>query len=307
MVSLRAGILSSLLCIVGCGQPSEPSERASAEAVAPQRPSVVRVAAVNTTLSSGLLPSLVADFEAQSGYTVEFVAADNVEEGKKGRGKSLLARARAGEVDLVIAHYGKPALKSFVSEGAGAFPQLVFANQAALLGPASDPAGVAGLDDAAEAFARIASTGSAYYDNDMPGARNLTQVLWHAAGRPEKGDWYIDGDKGKGKAVTEAATRGAYILFGAQPFLHHADKHGVDLQMHVVADPLLQRSMAAVVVEPSTVPGVNAEGAKALQRYLLTPSVQAQVRAFRQPGVDVQLWWPMARHNDPAELIATPS
>jgi len=71
----------------------------------------------------------------------------------------------------------------------------------------------------------------------------------------------------------------------------------IEEEMLCVADPILQRIMVSVVVNPDTVPGVNAEGARALEQYLLAPATQARVRAVRYEGFDAQFWWPAGAHN----------
>ena len=43
--------------------------------------------------------------------------------------------------------------------------------------------------------------------------------------------------------------------------------------------------------------GVNAEGAQALQQYLLAPATQARIRTVRYQGFDGQFWWPAGAHN----------
>jgi ABC-type tungstate transport system permease subunit len=65
----------------------------------------------------------------------------------------------------------------------------------------------------------------------------------------------------------------------------------------VVGDPLLQRIMVAIVVNPDVVKGVNDMGAQAFQRFLLSPTVQSRIAAFRYPDFDQQVWWPAGRHN----------
>ncbi len=290
----------------GAKQPAGTSEADSPPTAAPvhrpERPDVVRVAAVNTTLASGLLQKLAAGFTASSGLEVEFLGVEQVSEKKKGRGYKLFEAARAGRVDLLITHYGKPPLEDFVMDGLGEYPRLVFANQAAIIGPADDPAGVAGMTDAAAAFARIAKSGSPYVVNNLEGLKYLSGLLWRAAGKPDKAGWWIDPDEAKSRAVRAADERHGYVLFGVQPFLHFKHKHGSTMRILVAGDPLLQRTMAAVVVNPARVAGVNHEGARALQRYLTSADAQIQVRDFRTEESDRQFWWPMARSNDPAEL-----
>jgi ABC-type tungstate transport system permease subunit len=60
----------------------------------------------------------------------------------------------------------------------------------------------------------------------------------------------------------------------------------------VTTDPLLQRLMVAIVVNPDTVAGVNSPGAIALQSYLISAPVQAKVYSFREPGFTTPTFWP---------------
>ena len=75
----------------------------------------------------------------------------------------------------------------------------------------------------------------------------------------------------------------------------------MNLEPLVVGDPLFQRIMVSIVVDSKKVPGVNADGARAFERYLLAPATQAQVRTFRYPDFDQQAWWPAGRHNNARE------
>jgi len=276
------------------------AETAPTQAVA--RPSVVRVAAVNTTLSSGLLQELASEFSESSGLQVEFFGVEQANQKKKGRGNKLFEAARAGKIDLMVTHYGKPPLEAFVMEGLGEYPRLVFANQAAIIGPATDPAGIAGMSDAAAAFRKIAASGSPYVVNNLEGLKYLSGLLWRAAGEPDKNTWWMEPDQAKSRAVIAADEIDGYVLFGVQPFLHFKNKHGSTMRILVSDDPLLQRTMASVVVNPARVPGVNHAGARAFQRYLTSATAQIRVRDFRTQGSDQQFWWPMARSNDPADL-----
>jgi hypothetical protein len=65
----------------------------------------------------------------------------------------------------------------------------------------------------------------------------------------------------------------------------------------VLDDPILQRLMMTVVVNPEKIPGINVAGAAALQKFLTMPATQARIRAFRVPGVNHELFWPAARDN----------
>jgi tungstate transport system substrate-binding protein len=262
-------------------------------ACAQERADVIRVGAVNTPYYTGLLDALIGDFRKKGGQEVWIYS-----------GKDVYDQARAGNVDLIISHYGKEGIEPFVLEGLGEWPRPVFANQAALIGPESDPAGVRGVDSVVEAFRRIAASGSPYVVNNSPAFCYFTEILWQAAGKPEKGDWFIVPRAENVTAVELAESKGGYIVYGAFPFLRYKAAAGLKMDALVLDDPLLQRMMVSVLVKPDRVPGVNYQGAQAFQQYLLSPRAQVLVRGYRVEGSVRQLWWPAGRHNNPEVLAA---
>ena len=264
----------------------------AAEATTPT--SLVRLSSVPTPQDGGLYDDLLPDFEQQTGYRVELTT-----------GEDVYGPARDGRADVILSHYGYEDAQAFVQEGFGQWPQTVFFNQLAMLGPLSDPAQVRDLSDVVEAFRRIATTRSPFIVNDIDVLKYLTEILWNSAGRPDKGGWYVDEGFEEQDAVDAAAERGGYVLWGLTPFLRSQRQTKIELQPLVLEDPLLRRIMVTVAVNPEKVSGVNVEGAMALQQYLLAPSTQARIRAFRLPGIDRQIWWPAGWHNAGA-LLANP-
>lgn len=246
----------------------------------------VRLAVVNTPQFSGLIDKLVDDFQAKSGLHVDVYSGSDVYE-----------RARAGKADIVISHYGKEGVERFVMDGFGSWPKTVFSNQAVIAGPKSDPARIRGLTSAAEAMRRIAEAKAPFVANALPGVQYLTSILLYKAGEPDKGNWFLDTGVAKGKAIAFAEEKQAYVIWGALPFLRYKSKHASEMEIMVSSDPILQRVMASTLVQQDKVPGVNAEGALSLQKYLLDPATQAKIAAYRTPGSDVQLWWPAGRNN----------
>ncbi len=255
---------------------------------------VLRVAVVNTP--DVLLADLIGIFERGTGYQVALQITEGV-----------FDVARAGRADLVIAHYGHAGTEAFMSEGLGRWPRIVFSNQAVLVGPSSDPAGVRGIADAAEAFRRIAARGGEFLVNNAPTERYLAEVLWRTAGSPAKSGWQIDLQLRDQDTIEMAASRGAYTLWGLVPFVRLQEQRlqqGRPLGMDalVVGDPAFQRVMVSIVVNPARVQGIDQEGALAFERFLLDPSTQARIRAFRHHGLAGQTWWPAGRNNAGAEL-----
>lgn len=246
----------------------------------------VRLSSVVTPRDGGLYDDLLPEFERQSGYRVELTT-----------GEDVYGPARAGGADLVISHYGHHDTEAFVLDGLGNWPRTVFSNQLALLGPPADPAGVRGLADVAEAYRRIASGKHVYVVNNTEGIQYLSEVLWHAAGRPDRAGWVVDDGSRGPPAIALTEQRGGYTLWGLTPFLRTRQATGTSLDPLLLGDPLLQRVLVSVTVKPDRVAGVNAAAAVALQDYLLSPATQARIQAFRLPGVAQQVWWPAARHN----------
>jgi len=234
---------------------------------------------------------LLPEFQKQTGRSAEIVYTGN----------DPFAVAREGKADLVISHYGHEGVQPFVTGGFGLWPHPVFANVYALIGPPADPAHVRGLTDAVEAFRRILRTKSTFIVDDLAGAKYIENILWSNAGLSPAGEWYVDLKVAGPEAVQAAAQRGAYTLFGLPPFLRLKRQRPMNLEPLVVGDPLFQRIMVSIVVDSKKVPGVNADGARAFERYLLAPTTQAQVRAFRYPDFDQQAWWPAGRHNNARE------
>jgi len=251
---------------------------------------LVRVAVVNTpdVLLNALLPS----FQERFGYRVSLTIGENA-----------FDVARAGNADLVIAHYGHQGTESFVSEGLGRWPKMVFSNQAAFLGPLRDPVGIRGWPDAVESFRWMVRRGGEFVVNNAPTERYLAELLWDAAGRPAKTGWWLDQGLRDQAAIEFAAQRGAYTLWGMIPFLRLKADTDLRLDAMVTEDPLLQRVMASIVVNPSRIQGVNDAGAIALQRFLLEPGTQARIRDFRHDGLRQQTWWPAGRFNAGADLV----
>ncbi|MBI4471157.1 MAG: substrate-binding domain-containing protein, partial [Acidobacteria bacterium] len=237
---------------------------------------------------------LLPEFERTTGYRVEVTKS----------GEQVYDFARQGQADLVISHYGHAGVEAFMAEDLGLWPRPVFSNQAVLIGPSTDPAGIRGLTDAVEAFRRIARTNSRFLVNNAPTEKYLGQLLVEASGAQNASDWYTDSGVREQQAIQTADRMGAYVFWGIVPFLKFRESTQTRLEPMVVDDSVLQRLMVSIVVNPEKISGINTAGAIALQNYLAAPATQARVRAFRYPGLDYQIFWPAARDNSGAFLTA---
>ena len=268
------------------------ADSAATTTVAPNS-GVVRIGCVSTAVEGGLLPGLVKSFNSQDSVRAVLTQDDDPYEAEK-----------VGKYDLIISHFGHRDTEEFIfDKRLGLWPRTVFSNQICLIGPTSDPARVRGMTDLVQAFRKIAATNSPYVLNKIKGVTYLTEILWEAAGRPAKGSWFIDSPgAGKKDAIALAAEHKAYVLWGLTPFLREKKvAHGALMPL-VTADPLLQRIMVSVVVDPEHVPGVNLAGASRFQEYLLAPSTQARMLTTHYAGHKQAIWAPAGRNNAGAVL-----
>jgi tungstate transport system substrate-binding protein len=269
----------AVVALLAAGPSSSHAEEAAAR-------KVVRLAVVKTPEQSGLLAALLPDFEAQSGYRVEVYS-----------GSDVYDRALGGEADLVISHLGKGAVEEFVLSGAGLWPRPVFLSQLVIIGPDSDPAGIRGIHDPIEAMKRIAAAKAGFLVGESVGRRYLAALLLAGAGEPDRGDWFQEKDFSGNELIRHAEERGAYALVKGLAFAQFMQRHESGMRVMLDESPLLYRVMAIVRVNPAKVEGVNAEGAMALEAYLLSAGAQAAVANFRHPATGGRMWSPGARHN----------
>ena len=282
LLAIGGAVLATAACR------SEPAAPAGVD-----RPEI-RLASVPTAVEGDVLPALIADFERATPYRVQLTASPG-----------LYPLARAGHVDLLVSHYGHRDAEQFVVDGLGEWPRTLFSNQMALVGPPSDPAGVRGLTDAGEAMRRIVAARAPFVLNDLDGVHYLTEILWHAAGAPDRTGWFHDLRASGETAMARTAALGGYSLWGLTPFLRTQKATPLALEPLVLGDPLLQRMLVSIVVKPGVIASdtaVNTVGAHALQSYLLTPAVQARIRTIHYPGAASVAWVPAGRHNRTAIL-----
>lgn len=254
-------------------------------------PKVVRLSSVVIPQESGLYGALLPEFEKRTGLKVEIAT-----------GQDVYGPARTGKADIVFSHYQHEGVLPFMQEGFGEFPRLVCSSPVALIGPPSDPADVRGAIDIVDAFLRIDRTGASFIVNDQDGLRYVVDVARRAAA-VSPSDRLIDKGTRGPDAMRAAAQAGGYTMWGLVPFLRlKQQQRQMPLEPLFMKDQLLKSVMLTIVVDPRKVEGVNAEGARSLQKYLLTAETQAMIRTFRMAGVPEPVWWPAAQDNENAVL-----
>ena len=131
------------------------------------------VASTTSTEQSGLFGYLLPHFQKKTGIQVRVVAL--------GTGQAL-DLARRGDADVVFVH-ARSAEEKFLAEGNGVKRFPVMYNDFVLIGPKSDPAGVAGGRDILEALKKIKSSAAPFVSRgDRSGTHIAELDLWKLAG-----------------------------------------------------------------------------------------------------------------------------
>lgn len=109
---------------------------------------------------------------------------------KAGSGKSLKL-LKEKKVDVVMVH-APAAEKNAVQEGWAIKRTLIGSNEFYIVGPKHDPAGIAGAENAADAYARIARVRTTFLSRgDNSGTHKKEMAIWKRAGVEPSGDWYV--------------------------------------------------------------------------------------------------------------------
>src|SRR5919201_6087432 len=110
------------------------------------------VASTTSTEDSGLFKHILPLFKAKTGIDVKVVA--------QGTGQAL-DTGRRGDADVVFVH-ARAQEEKFVADGFGVKRYPVMYNDFVLIGPKSDPAGVAGSNDIVAALKAIQAKGAPF-------------------------------------------------------------------------------------------------------------------------------------------------
>jgi tungstate transport system substrate-binding protein len=247
----------------------------------PENPRV-KLATTTSTDNSGLLGYLLPEFTKDTGYTVDVIAV--------GTGAAL-ALGEKGDVDVVLVH-ARAKEDEFVAAGFGTDRRDVMYNDFVVLGPGSDPAGIAGAKSSAEAFRLIAESGADFVSRgDNSGTHFKELEIWQAAGISPEGSWYKEAGQGMGAVITMTDDLQGYTLADRGTFI--AMKENIDLKVDFEGEASLFNPYGIIAVNPDLHPHVNYDGAMALIDWIVSEKGQRLIGQFTKGGD--QLFYPDAR------------
>ena len=243
----------------------------------------VKLVTTTSTYDSGLLDAIIPRFEEENNVKVAVIAV--------GTGQALALGSR-GDADVVLVH--APELEQkFVDDGFGIDRRYIMYNDFVILGPGDDPADIRGLSSAAEAFWRIASSGSDFASRgDESGTHIKEKQIWDLAGieTPEGEDWYLSLGQGMGGTLTTANEKKAYTLSDRSTYLSRAD---LDLEVLVEGDEVLFNPYHAMRLNPERFPDTLAELGRLLIDYLVSPETQRVIGEFGKDKYGQALFTPV--------------
>jgi len=259
LIYIRVGMAAALL---GCG--------------AVQADPYIVVQSTTSTQNSGLFDAILPSFEAGSGIGVRVVAV--------GTGQAI-RNAMNGDGDVLLVH-DRVAEEAFVTQGWGVSRQDVMYNDFVLVGPQTDPAGVAGGEDIVAALAAIAQAGAVFASRgDDSGTHKAEMRHWAAAGVDVvavSGGWYRETGSGMGATLNFAVGMDAYVLSDRATWIAFGNKDGLGIL--VEGDPRLFNQYGVVLVNPERHPAVKRAEAQVFIDWLTGADGQAAITAYRRDG-----------------------
>jgi tungstate transport system substrate-binding protein len=240
------------------------------------------LATTTSTQDSGLLDVILPDFTATTGITAEVVAVGTgqaIELGQNCDADVLLVHARAKEDAYMEAGYGTRRAD-------------VMYNDFVLVGPESDPAGIAGMTDAKAAFAKIAETGSTFISRGDDSGTNTKELsVWKAAAIEPAGDWYVSAGQGMNDVLTMTEEQLGYTLSDRATYLSRV-KEGYTLKVLVEGDKVLFNPYGVMDVNPAKCPDVKADYAQQFIDWITSPETKTLIGSFGVADFGAPLFTP---------------
>jgi tungstate transport system substrate-binding protein len=249
---------------------------ASAAAAAYGQDAAKQMSLVATDEAAPVLNDLLPKFKERSGITVELSIR---------RAPEAADLARQGKIDAMMTDDpdGEEALLK--SEDASKRLDVMYA-ELIVVGPAADPARIAGMASVVHAFAAVARTQSAFVSRaDKSGSHRTERAIWEEAGVAKPGDagrWYFEAKGDMAAALAAAAQRNAYVLADKAAWLQFTARG--QLVVMVADDPRLQQRLSITLINPAKHKAVNGAHAQAFAEWLISRDTQLAIGRFALGG-----------------------
>jgi len=253
-----------VLLLAGCGGCQSGATTGSSGAAATASGTMI-LGTTTSTRDSGLLDQLVPAFQKASSCSVKTVAV--------GSGEAL-AMGEKGNADVLLVH-SPAAEEAYMAAGHGLSRKAVMHNDFVIVGPPSDPAGVATAGDATSAMALIARAKALFASRGDESGTNAKELqLWKAAKITPSGSWYFITGQGMGQTLTIASQKQAYTLSDRGTFLA---TNNLTLKILSKRSDDLRNNYHVIVVKHT---GTNLGCAQAFSDWITSGPVQKQIASY---------------------------
>ena len=242
------------------------------------------VQSTTSTQNSGLYDHILPIFTEKTSIDVHVVAV--------GTGQAI-RNAANGDGDVLLVH-SRAAEEKFVTDGYGIARFDVMYNDFVIVGPPSDPAGVAGMTEAVAALAKIAAAEVPFASRgDDSGTHKAEIGLWQEVGidvAAASGGWYRETGSGMGTTLNTGIGMGAYVMTDRATWISFGNKgaHRIAIE----GDPRLFNQYGIILVNPEKHPNVRADLGQRFVDWVLSREGQAAIGSFTVDGQ--QLFFPNA-------------
>ena len=228
----------------------------------------------------GLLKVLGDTFGKEADATLVWV--------KAGTGQSMqLLKER--KVDMAMVHAPAQVDKA-VADGWATGKTLIGSNEFYIVGPASDPAGIAKARDAADAYARIAAAKAKFVSRgDNSGTHQKELQVWSKTGVKPEGTWYIETKDFMTASLKRANAEGAYFMSDSSTWIM---EQGVAPSLKILfrGDKFLVNTYHAIVAPSGATAGRDT--AEKFVAFVASPAGQKIIREYGAAQ------YPQALYND---------
>lgn len=237
------------------------------------------MATTTSTANTGLLDELIVPkFKNDTGIEIKFVAV--------GTGKAL-KMAENCDVDVVLVH-APGAEKKYMDKGVLIDRKELMYNDFVIIGPASDPAAVKGMNvtDALKTIEAKKAVFASRGDNSGTNKKEIS--LWKSAGMavPEKAAWYVQTGQGMLPTINIASEKNGYTMTDRGTYIKYSSTHkgNPPLKVLVEGDKVLFNQYSALAVNPKHCRDAQYELAKDYIAWMASPSTQKAIAEFKLLG-----------------------
>ena len=264
VVIVLAMMLSMTAVLTACGSDEETQESKG----------TIILATTTSTKDSGLLDAILPEFEKESGYTVDVISVgsgETMEMGENGEADVLLVHSPAAEEEYVNGGH---------ADEDGRFD--VMYNDFVVIGPESDPAGVASSsDDAVAAFKAIMDNQQTFVSRaDDSGTHKKELSIWEKAGLTPSGEWYVEAAAGMGDVITMTDEKAGYTLSDRATWLNVGKNTNLKILCEKDPSGLLNNQYGVICVNPDKNENINHDGAKASQEWIISEDTQKLIGEY---------------------------